>query len=730
MTIEKQTVENFKLRGESYKQGMLLLIAHLTDQDWKSGDLDLIKKNVERMYEDYEKQLHGKASFDDKKKHLDSLLEKYNDILLENTTLKNSFQSLLLAERCSVWKKGRKSFNTSESFTLAQETPSVDSEILRQEYAKIDSDPPLWFQHLALWQQDFIKANWEDLCTKSIPSSLRCVPGIANMSQHDFRINHEKVLTYFRHATPFPIDLLKQADAEEEGVRLTYLNLASQIRLSLEQALNKPDVSKIREAVILTQSLLSPGAAAIFKSWYVSDPSDNDSKLYEMKEKAVERFQAALKDPTEPTNKIFLTQWGFVVQDNGSLEYKGQAFKVTLLSTNHPFNVLRRFGVHPEQTQRNDLNTALLLGAVERYLFPLLAEKIARVSAERSRQTPEVFKQTYSLLYQMRSYVEKRSLSSIQKEDLIKTLAVILSSEESTEFDKNTLRLLDALQALLSIPSGQGSLGILGFLGIGDKHHRQSLVSAMEAIIINCLGATLWVACKSGKDRTGGASAAYDAAAIFYELRGRYPRYEDADRALYLKVYKDLFESGHHQQVASQNAPGANGLVKPNLFLPDDMTLDAQQVQLETELARLNKPKPSFKGTGLFGMLRELFLSLLSALKAFFKGLVAPKSAKEGLLDENWLKSLNSTLAKPESAIFKPIPLREPFRDSFKGEAQAEVDNSPSEEPKPSPQQVFADSALLEAQGLFKQPIDLNVDNAELVPQSGSNTPCLASRGV
>ena len=620
MATETQTAENFKRRGKSYKDGMLLLITHLTDQDWKVGDrfparLRLLAENIESIYKDYSDNLHENASFTENKKHFNRFLEKYNNILLQHTTLENSFQSLLLAERCSVWKEGRECFKTSVPL-VQSETPLVDSETLRQEYEKISSESPLWFQRLALWQQDFIKANWKALYTKPIPSSLRSVPGVANLSRHDFFINNVEALTYFRHATPYPIDLLKQTDTEEEGFRLTCLNLASQIKLSLEHQFNKSNVGEIREAVILTQSLLSPGTAATFKSQHISDSSDNDTKIYEMKEKAVEYFQQAFQNPDTLINseikkcffteaeqgsalyyKDFLAKFGFVVQDNGCLEYKGHSFgKITLLSTNHPLNVLRRFGVHPEQSQRNDLNTALLLGAVERYLSPLMTKKVARINVEKRKPISEVFKHFNSLLKELKDCAEKENISSDKKEDLIKMLEVILSSGERTEFDKNTLRLLDALQTLLSIPSGQGSLGVLGFLGIGDKQHRQSLVSAMEAIIINCIGATHWMACKSGKDRTGGASAACDAAAMFYELRGRYPRYEDADRALYLKLYKNLFESGHHQEVASQNALGASGLIKSNLFLPDDMKLDAQQVQLGTELARLNKPKGIHKG--------------------------------------------------------------------------------------------------------------------------------------
>ncbi|BBB15581.1 predicted oxidoreductase [Candidatus Rickettsiella viridis] len=737
MPIEKKAVENLRQRGESYKDGMLLLIEHLTAIDWKVGTkfsarVDLIKKNIEAIYIDYAKCLDKSAAFSTNQEYFDSLLEKYNDILLQHTTLKDSFKSLLLAERCSVWKKGREEFGTLVSFldeeegvvhcitdhTLIQrETPFFDEESSFQEYIKIHNTlvEPFWFQSLALWQQNFIKANWKDLCTKSIPSSLRCVPGVANMSRHNFYIGNEKALTYFRHATPFPVDLLKQAHTDHEGFRITCLNLASQIRLSLEQQIRKSHVGETLEAVILTQSLLSPGMAATLKSQHLSDSSDNDTKIYEMKEKAVKRFQVALNDPTAPANKTFLTQWGFVVRDNGSLEYKEHSFgKITLLSTNHPLNIWRRFSVHPEQTKHNDRNTALLLGAVRRYLLPKISEQD-------------------DLLIKLNDCAVKESISSDEKDELIKILKLRLSDEGKAEFDKNTLRLFDAILALLSIPPGQGRIEIFR---TNDKRHRQSLMAAMEVMIINCIGATCWVACKSGKDRTGGASAAYDAAATFYELRGRFPRYDDtdADRSLYLRIYSDLFASGHHQKVASQNATGAEGLVRPKLYFPGDIKFDAQQIQIETELSRINKPKLVRKKTGLLGVLVGFF----EWIKRFFKRLVAPKTVKEGVLNENWLNSLNAQADKPESAVENVSgselvqgPTMKPEADNSASEPtfpQQEVLITPGSESKQPASQPGSKSeaSLLTPLGLFKPPA--NGDACQ--PQIGaSNSPYLGSAG-
>jgi organic radical activating enzyme len=118
------------------------------------------------------------------------------------------------------------------------------------------------------------------------------------------------------------------------------------------------------------------------------------------------------------------------------------------------------------------------------------------------------------------------------------------------------------------------------------------LISSAEMVILNCISGIAWVACKSGKDRTGGALIANDAAAAFYELKKRHPRHDDdkQDRALYLELLKNFFKSGHHQHVASENAPGAEGLVKFSNYAPSDL-LNVKNIRLETQFARLNKPK-------------------------------------------------------------------------------------------------------------------------------------------
>jgi hypothetical protein len=559
----------------------------------------------------------GITSYKAGKNLLDSLLSRYKKLLTEKTSLEQAFQSLCSAERYGVWKNGRTELTTlldRDNFKLRQEEiPCHDSDLLVKEYKKInDKTPPRWFQCLAPWQQDFIRSNLDTLLEKSIPSSLRSVPGLANLSKHKFTMNGVESLSYFRHATPRPVDLMNNKYAYDEEYRLTCMNIASQIRLSLQDQFKQVGSKQIREAVILTQSLLSPGTTADLKS-KISGPSDNDTEIYKLKEEVVELFQRALRTPeqlistadskikalffneNERTKAIyykdFLAQWGLGVQSDGLFKYRdSQPLKITLLSTNRPLNLLRRGGAYSQQTIRNERNTALLLGALGRYLAPIFSE-----NATQSGHSIQQYNAYNRLLRTLSHCEEEKSVSENDKKNLITILDEFLGIRH--KFDENTVRLFFALQMLLSTPLDQG--GLMD----ADVRHHQLMIGCAEAIILNCLNGSLWVACKSGKDdRTGVASAVYDATALYYNQYSKLPGCKDqqSDRTTYVTLIKELLESGHQQKAAAENAPGAVGIVELGMIVPGDVQINAHNNQLSTDLARLNKPSESSKGFSEF----------------------------------------------------------------------------------------------------------------------------------
>lgn len=627
MATEKPNLhENFMLRGESFKDGMLLLIKHLNEQDWKLGNQfsarsNLLSKKIETHYKKFKDDLENEKvfSFEAINSHFDNLIASYISILNNHTTLKNPLQSLRDAECCAVWKKGREHFDTQflvdnsnarnlEPLKIVlSETPYTDSDILQPEYTVLTT----WFKSLPKWQQDFIRENREELFKKSIPSSFRGVAGLANVSHHECKLNDVPVLSYFRHATQLPIDLLGQKGTEDEQFRLTCLNIASQIRLSLDEKLRHSASSSQEELVILSQSIVSPGVIANVKAKFISVASDNDTKIYELKEQAIQLFQHALANPEakidddkikrifflEEENqkdlfyKDFLKKWRLNVPHN---TYQYKPVKLTLVSTNHPLNTLRHFEAYQPQIKNNEKNTALLLDAVARHLKLLMMAK-PKFDENDSWPQFENYLNQYNIIAELNNKLEnlikilelrEKDKISVNRKAINKLIKELLVSDIKVYLDENTLKLMQALYALLSIPKGQGVLA-------SDERHKPLLRSTAEIMVINCLNGAAWIACKSGKDRTGGASIAVDAMAIYYEQNKKFPLFHDNqfNREDYLKITQKLYKSGHHQYQASENAPGAKGLIKPTCFFPGDLKLDASIVLLETELARLNKPK-------------------------------------------------------------------------------------------------------------------------------------------
>ncbi|EDP46025.1 hypothetical protein [Rickettsiella grylli] len=613
---------------------MLLLVNYLTEQEWKqatifSARLDLIGKQVEVLYKNYANALKNETvSFKIAKKNLESLLGEFTRILMTHTQLENPYQALLEAERYAVWLKGRQCYETQfflpvkkEDDTLNDgitfsERPVYDQELLGLDYLNHDN---FWFQSLKAWQQNFINDNRAVLSTCSIPAALRHIPGLANASFHHCQMNNKNVLTYFRHATQVPIDLLKEKKAKNEQFRITCLNIASQIRQSIEKRESQKTYNSLGEIIILTQSFLSPGKAAHLKARLMSDASDNDTNIYTLKEKAIRLFQNALANPDELIQadnstflfftpeerekkkqlyyKDFLNKWGLMTKENKTVQYKHyRPLKITLLSTNHPLNVLRHLEAYSLQNTHNELNTALLLGVIARYLtYSQLTHHYFRNNNQwDNKRLPQLLASWAHLELdtQLSELIERLTLcengAKIANHNLfiIRCIKNLLTVDRKVFLDKNIVLLLDALQTLLSIPNGQGVLSL-------DERHKPQLRSIAEIVLVNCLNGIVWLACKSGKDRTGGAAAAADAAAIYYQQKKKFPHYQDnkQDREDYLTLLKEVLNSGHQQHIAFENAPGAQGLMRSIYFLPFDLKLDKNKVLRETQLASLNKLK-------------------------------------------------------------------------------------------------------------------------------------------
>lgn len=149
------------------------------------------------------------------------------------------------------------------------------------------------------------------------------------------------------------------------------------------------------------------------------------------------------------------------------------------------------------------------------------------------------------------------------------------------------------LQSLLNMPvSGM------------DSKQREMHLAALEEIIVSHCGGLAWGACVSGKDRKATEVAYADSVAAYRHIYGNFPQpyATGKDRENFVNIFSNNFLSHHHQLVAGQNSPGANGIKTPGLYLPADMRdaiaeMSGRKKILKetTQLGDMNDYKKGFK---------------------------------------------------------------------------------------------------------------------------------------
>lgn len=122
---ENQSIKNFTLCLQSYRDGILLLITNLPDKVWKTNNISVSLKNeVNSIYEDYINKLKGKA-FGQQKQLFYTFLSEYIDLLEQHTTLSNPADTLITAQRYAVRENGTGPVKTTVE---AEDLFSPDSE--------------------------------------------------------------------------------------------------------------------------------------------------------------------------------------------------------------------------------------------------------------------------------------------------------------------------------------------------------------------------------------------------------------------------------------------------------------------------------------------------------------------------------------------------------------------------------------------------------------------------
>lgn len=154
-----------------------------------------------------------------------------------------------------------------------------------------------------------------------------------------------------------------------------------------------------------------------------------------------------------------------------------------------------------------------------------------------------------------------------------------------------------------------------------EKGRNKNLyAAALYDVITRLMQGNSTANCKSSKDRNGVKQLMADAMLIFYAEKGRFPGYVDkgADRDRFVKIFCELYASGHQLLLAHDNSPGSAG-IKDEGILDKDIKKQLGDIYTKSkELADLNKPGSFFQKNkwlliGIGAILGAIILGVISA---------------------------------------------------------------------------------------------------------------------
>jgi len=106
---------------------------------------------------------------------------------------------------------------------------------------------------------------------------------------------------------------------------------------------------------------------------------------------------------------------------------------------------------------------------------------------------------------------------------------------------------------------------------------RELYISALEELTTSLMGGIAYGSCVSGKDRKGLETIYADAMRLYFDRYGSVPPMswtndkEKKAREQFVEIFTDIYTTRHQHENAGQNAPGADGIKTPKLYLPSDI---------------------------------------------------------------------------------------------------------------------------------------------------------------
>jgi hypothetical protein len=625
-TLPKNTLDAVKIRQQSYINGAKLLI---NNSDLPPNTKELLLIIVEAASKvDIQKSMETISSkISDPRVALNSWLHAMTDMLNQSDAAQKEkwqvkWDELMTAEQISLWEKGSQSFTikttspdgkyqyeqTSEP--LQELTPEQIKECLRVfSTFNILNKQPLWFYELPQFAQNYIKTKWHAFHSiitkkletspwptfdvvvnnliadpkfiadfnqqyKSIPTTFRSIPGIANFGCATVNIKHivnananntadtantattvTSSVSLFS-STPMPISLKKHP---KESLRLAKQNVKQLITSAARKIIATnptPQQTKIT-LPILIQSLLSAHP--------FNRKIGNDKFMLDVKEEAIVAVidEYAAKPLTLAVDGIDYVVDLQVLQSNHAL---------------NEFRVLNKLGklIYGENTTGKynaECSASLINLACKKLNIALHIAPLRPITAKDMRE------KNNNALQTIKEHVNNKINDATADEKILSiALKTYIEISENGGYDNED----------------------------GD---RNLFHAALELFITGKVDGLGESACKSGKDRRGAVEAFKNAILAYIAIYGNMPplygdKMRSADRQKFLEIVVTFFKSGFVQTIANENAPGAAGLKSmtgPKIIktiipgiLPPDLTKELEahsNLKEEGKISKINKPK-------------------------------------------------------------------------------------------------------------------------------------------
>ena len=214
-------------------------------------------------------------------------------------------------------------------------------------------------------------------------------------------------------------------------------------------------------------------------------------------------------------------------------------------------------------------------------------------------------------------------LTGVPIDDFIAQVVVLLESIQAT-----TTSSTESIQARLQeATTAIAELKAHNVKPLTSGRNKDLFTAALCHYVTEKLGGSVVTNCKSAKDRTGLEIMMADAIDIYTRAYAQIPRYDETDeikRQHFIHIFKAIFDSQHHQLIASDNSPGSQGIKDEGMLDSDIAKSLGETYTLGKNIAGLNKPKSFFEKNQNILLGTLLFLGTIASIGLIISGVFAP----------------------------------------------------------------------------------------------------------